>query len=91
MKTKPFVMGAPLKPQNAAFYPDDASKEQIEKWIASLPKADQIQGRGFFTVIKRAPNGQEFNIAPYNLETRANCFSWRSFCGRRPPPPSSRP
>ncbi|HEY2125010.1 MAG TPA: hypothetical protein VGG94_06060, partial [Chthoniobacterales bacterium] len=65
---KPFVIGAPVKPQNAAFYPGDASKEEIEKWIASLPKTDQTQARGFFTVIKRAPNGQEFNIAPYNLE-----------------------
>ena len=49
---KPFVFGAPAKPQNAGFYPDDATKEEIEKWIASLPEAEQTKAKGFFTVIK---------------------------------------
>ena len=65
---KPFVLGAPAKPQNAGFYPDDATKEEIEKWIASLPAADQQNAKGFFSVIKRAAAGKGFQIIPYNIE-----------------------
>ena len=65
---RPFVLGAPAKPQNAGFYPDDATKEEIEKWIASLPAADQQNAKGFFSVIKRAAAGKSFQIIPYNIE-----------------------
>ena len=65
---KPFVMGTPAKPQNAAFYPDDVGKADIEKWIASLPETDQVQAKGFFTVIKHEPAGKGFIVVPYNLE-----------------------
>ena len=65
---KPFVMGTPAKPQNAAFYPDDVGKADIEKWIASLPEAHQVQAKGFFTVIKHEPDGKGFIVVPYNLE-----------------------
>src|SRR5262249_52094183 len=33
----PFVFGAPPKPKGANFYPSDASKEEIDSWIKSLP------------------------------------------------------
>ena len=65
---KPFVMGTPAKPQNAAFYPDDVGKADIEKWIASLPEVDQVQAKGFFTVIKHEPDGKGLVFVPYNLE-----------------------
>ncbi len=65
---KPFVFGAPPKPPNAAFYPDDATKGEIEKWIASLPEAEQTQAKGFFTVIKRGADGKGLQIVPYSLE-----------------------
>ncbi len=65
---KPFVFGAPAKPQNAGFYPDDATKEEIEKWIASLPEAEQTKAKGFFTVIKHGDEGKSFQIVPYSLE-----------------------
>src|SRR6185503_12898907 len=32
-----FVAGAPPKPEAANFYPQDATKADIERWIASLP------------------------------------------------------
>jgi len=37
----PFVAGAPEKPQNAGFYPDGATKEEVEKWIASLSEPER--------------------------------------------------
>src|SRR6266498_2983063 len=37
---EPFVPGAPAKPEAANFYPAGATKEEIERWIASLPAAE---------------------------------------------------
>ncbi len=67
-KDKPFVFGAPEKPQNAAFYPDDTTKADIEKWIASLPEAEQAQAKGFFTVIRHGSDNRGLIMVPYNLE-----------------------
>src|SRR5687768_8534373 len=36
-----FVPGVPGKPAMANYYPEDATKEEIEKWIDTLPEADQ--------------------------------------------------
>ncbi len=64
---EPFVPGAPPKPQGANFYPPGATKEEIEKWIQSLPDAERARATGFFTVVRRAPNGQ-FTLVPYSIE-----------------------
>jgi Peptidase family M49 len=72
---KPFVLGAPEKPQNAAFYPDNTTKADVEKWITSLPEAEQTRAKGFFTVLKWKGNGKEFDIVPYNLEYQGELSS----------------
>src|SRR5580700_1127933 len=36
-----FVPGAPPKPGGANFYPDGASKADVERWTASLPDAER--------------------------------------------------
>jgi hypothetical protein len=64
---EPFVPGAPPKPEGANFYPVGAAKAEIEKWIQSLPEAERARATGFFTVVRRAANGQ-FTLVPYNLE-----------------------
>jgi hypothetical protein len=64
---EPFVPGAPPKPQGANFYPIGATKAEIEKWIQGLPAAERARATGFFTVIRRAPNGQ-FTLVPYSVE-----------------------
>lgn len=64
---EPFVEGAPPKPAGANFYPADATKEDVERWIASLPEADRQRATGFFTVIRRGSDGG-FAIVPYNEE-----------------------
>src|SRR5947209_2019853 len=53
---KPFVPGAPAKPEGANFYPDGAKKAEIETWIKSLPEAERARATGFFTVIRRNGN-----------------------------------
>lgn len=64
---EPFVPGAPPKPNGANFYPVDASKEEIEKWIRGLPDSDRARATGFFTTIRRTPAGA-LTILPYNIE-----------------------
>jgi hypothetical protein len=40
---EPFVPGAPAKPAAANYYPDGASKAEIERWIQSLPEAERAK------------------------------------------------
>jgi Peptidase family M49 len=63
---RPFVPGAPPKPAGANYYPEDASKAELEKWIQTLPEADRGRANGFFTVIRRGGTG--FTLVPYNME-----------------------
>ena len=63
----PFVAGAPEKPASANFYPDGATKAEVEKWINSLSGAEKTRATGFFTTIRRAPNGG-FIAVPYSTE-----------------------
>ena len=62
-----FVPGVPAKPAGGSFYPVGATKEEIEKWIQSLPEAERARATGFFTVIRRGSNGQ-FTAVPYSVE-----------------------
>lgn len=64
---KPFIPGAPPKPEQADFYPSDATKEEVEKWMAGLPEAEKAAAQGFFTVIRRGPDGRLFSV-PYSVE-----------------------
>jgi peptidase M49-like protein len=61
-----FVPGAPPKPAAANFYPEGASKADIERWIQGLPESEKSRATGFFTVIRRA--GNSFTLVPYNVE-----------------------
>src|SRR5262249_15458770 len=38
---QPFVPGVPAKPAGANFYPPDATKAEVERWIQSLPEAER--------------------------------------------------
>jgi hypothetical protein len=61
-----FVPGAPAKPAAANYYPEGATKAEIERWIASLPEAEKSRATGFFTVIRRS--GSSFTLVPYSVE-----------------------
>jgi len=78
---RPFVPGAPPKPPGANYYPEGASKADLEKWIQSLPAAERERASGFFTVVRRSldvardrpervegRSGTGFRLVPYNLE-----------------------
>jgi len=62
-----FVPGAPAKPESANFYPEGAAKAEVEKWINSLGAAEKTKATGFFTTIRRGPDGK-FLAVPYSTE-----------------------
>ena len=64
---EPFIPGAPPKPGAGSYYPAGATKDDVEKWIASLPPAEKSRATGFFTTIRRGPDGQ-FVAVPYSTE-----------------------
>ncbi|MGE0449238.1 MAG: hypothetical protein AB7Q29_06600, partial [Vicinamibacterales bacterium] len=64
---RPFVPGSPPKPAGANFYPEGASREELERWIASLPPGERAAATSFFTVIRRGPDGA-LAAVPYSVE-----------------------
>ncbi len=62
-----FVPGAPAKPGGGNFYPVDATKEELERWIQGLPEPEREKATGFFTTVRRTPAGG-FTTVPYSLE-----------------------
>ena len=68
---KPFVPGAPAKPAGANFYPEDASKADLEAWMKSLSEADRAKAAGFFTVIRRGTD-KGLSIVPYSREYKSD-------------------
>jgi hypothetical protein len=54
---EPFIPGAPDRPGSANYYPAGATKQDVDSWIQSLPPAEKTRATGFFTLIRRAPDG----------------------------------
>jgi hypothetical protein len=63
---KPFIPGAPAKPESANFYPAAATKADIQKWLDSLSGATKEAATGFFTTIRRGDKG--LVAVPYSIE-----------------------
>ena len=62
-----FLPGVSPKPPGANFYPADATRDEIDAWMNRLPAEERAATTGFFTTIRRAPNGK-FVAVPYSLE-----------------------
>jgi hypothetical protein len=70
---KAFLPGVPpQKLPGANFYPEDMTKQDFERWFASLPPKDQEQAKSFFTVIRWKKDGgssrRELVTVPYSEE-----------------------
>ena len=65
-----FLMPVPARnPPGSAFYPEDMSKEEFEKWVSGLPGAEKEKALGFFTVIERdirSKTDRPLKIVPYS-------------------------
>ena len=57
-----FVPGVPEKPAAANFYPAGATKVEVEAWIATLPPAERTRATGFFSTIRRGPDGDRKSV-----------------------------
>jgi Peptidase family M49 len=69
---KAFMPGVPdKKPEGANFYPEDATKEQLESWMKGLPEKERNDAQWFFTVIRKDDKGN-FRIVPYSEEYKAD-------------------
>jgi hypothetical protein len=71
---KAFLPGVPAeKLKGANFYPEDMSREEFESWVATLPKEEQEQAKGFFTVIRRktGSDGKTLVAVPYSEEYKS--------------------
>lgn len=64
---RPFVPGAGAKPPGGNFYPAGSSREEVDTWMKSLQGAQQTAATGFFTTIRRTPEGK-LTAVPYSLE-----------------------
>jgi hypothetical protein len=62
-----FVPGAPPRPEGANLYPAGATKAEIEAWLATLPAGERARASGFYTTIRRGPDGA-LRIVPYSVE-----------------------
>jgi len=63
----PFLPGVPPRPDAANFYPAGATKAEVEAWMKGLSEADRAAAQGFFTTIRRAPDGKLVAV-PYSVE-----------------------
>ena len=64
---QPFLPGAPAKPAGAAYYPPDASRDEVAAWIDGLTGDARQAATGFFTTIRRGPGGV-LTAVPYSVE-----------------------
>lgn len=61
-----FMEGVPArKPKGAAYYPEDASPEELTAFFDSLPESEREKARGFYSVIRRSSSGQ-LTVVPYS-------------------------
>jgi hypothetical protein len=64
---RPFIPGVPERPESANFYPANATKEEVQRWIDSLSGEARTQATGFFTTIRRGTEGS-MRAVPYAIE-----------------------
>lgn len=67
-----FLPDAPArKLPGANFYPEDMTREEFERWVATLPAKDAEAAKSFFTVIERGPD-KKLKIVPYSEAYRGD-------------------
>ena len=66
-RDEPFVAGIGPRPPSANFYPPGATKEDVEAWMNGLRGEEEARAKGFFTTIRRDPQGRLVAV-PYSIE-----------------------
>ncbi|MDQ3350093.1 MAG: hypothetical protein M3545_19275 [Acidobacteriota bacterium] len=73
---RPFIPGAPPKPESANFYPEGATRDSVQRWLDTLGGEARTAASGFFTALRHAPAGASpaaasagpFTAVPYSVE-----------------------
>jgi hypothetical protein len=63
----PFLPGVGPKPPTGTFYPDGVTKDDLDAWMKGLPEPQRAEAGGFFTTIRRTPDGK-LHAVPYSVE-----------------------
>jgi Peptidase family M49 len=66
-ENRPFLKDTGEKPPGGDFYPANATRDELDAWMTGLPEAQRAAATGFFTTIRRSPDGK-FLAVPYSLE-----------------------
>src|SRR5919201_691354 len=67
-----FLPGVPArKPLGANFYPESASKSELEGWLKGLPAKEREAATGFFTVIEKTSGASARSKAKKTVNARA--------------------
>ena len=64
---RPFLPNVGARRPAANFYPLDSTRDEVEKWIQTLDEKQRAAATGFFTTIRRLPDGK-LTTVPYNVE-----------------------
>jgi hypothetical protein len=64
---QPFIPGVGPKPKGGNFYPSDATRDEVQVWMESLPAKEREAAQGFFTTVRRLPSGT-LTAVPYSVE-----------------------
>ena len=64
---RPFLPNVGPRSPAANFYPIDAQREEVDRWIHSLTDKQRADATGFFTTIRRTPDGK-LTAVPYSIE-----------------------
>jgi hypothetical protein len=62
-----FLPDVPAKPAAAAFYPESVTKDDVEAWLSTLPEPERAKAFGFFTTIRKRPDGK-LEYLPYSVQ-----------------------
>jgi hypothetical protein len=63
----PFLPDVAGKPPAGTFYPEDATKDEVEAWLKTLSEAERTDASGFFTTVRRGTDGK-LRAVPYSVE-----------------------
>jgi hypothetical protein len=64
---RPFLPGIGDKPVAGNFYPAGATRKEVEDWMSQLDGPAHEAANGFFSTIRRAPDGK-LQVVPYSQE-----------------------
>src|SRR6185312_10215673 len=66
---EPFIPGAPARPDQGFFYPDDMTKDEFNSWVATLSADEKEKAIGYFYTIRRGTDGK-LTAIPYSEQYR---------------------